>query len=554
MTMNSAKLPAFRASRSAIIRAIDHTYYLTALTRSGMMRPARPARVARAASAIRRYGMLGGIAGVAAARFPDRVALIDELGTLSFADLDSRSNAIANAWRRGGLRPGEGVGVLVRNHRGFLDAVFAAAKCGARVVLLNTDFTPPQLRQVLHREQIDLLVHDDEHTLRLDGPLPPRGRWRAWADTPGADTLEALIVAGDTSPAPPPGRPPRIILLTSGTTGMPKGAARPEPRSLAPIGAVLDRVPFRAGETTTLCPPMFHTLGFAHMMLAVTLGSTLVVRRRFDPHTVLDDLRRQHSSALIVVPIMLARVVDALERCETPTALPDLRIVYAAGSQLGADLAARARNTLGPVLYNMYGSTEVAYATIATPDDLASQPGCVGKPVRGVEIRILDDGGQPVAASRTGRIFVGNPYQTQGYTGGGHKDIVDGLMSSGDIGHFSAGRLFIDGRADDMIVSGGENVFPGEVEELLNAHPAIREAACIAVPDDRYGQRIRAFVAASEPGALTAEQIRDHVKHNLARYKVPRDIVFVAELPRTATGKIVKTALPTDPTLESTPH
>ncbi|MEV0362468.1 AMP-binding protein [Nocardia fusca] len=466
--------------------------------------------------------------------------MIDDLGALTFAAIEQRSNAIAAGWRQRGLRPDEGVGILVRNHRGFFDAVFAAAKCGARIVLLNTDFAGPQLRDVIHREQVALLVHDDEYSDLLDDLALPHGRWRAWAETPGDDTLDALITTGTTSPPPAPGHTARIILLASGTTGTLKGTQRSQPRSLAPIGALLDRVPFRAGETTTLCPPMFHTLGFAHMMLAVALGSTLVVRRRFDAHQIVDSLERTRSTALVVVPIMLARILDDYAQRDDPPDLSALRIAYVAVSALGPGLAIRTLTTLGPVLYNMYGSTEVAYATIATPADLTAQPACVGTPVRGARVEILDDHGQPAPRGQTGRIFVGNPYQSQGYTGGGHKDIVDGLMASGDVGHFdTAGRLLIDGRDDDMIISGGENVFPREVEELLLTHPEFSEACCIGTPDDAYGQRIRAFVVRTEHSTLEADEIRAYVKLTLARYKVPRDIVFVDTLPRNSTGKIL---------------
>jgi fatty-acyl-CoA synthase len=201
-------------------------------------------------------------------------------------------------------------------------------------------------------------------------------------------------------------------------------------------------------------------------------------------------------------------------------------------------------NAFGPVVYNLYGSTEVACATIATPTDLASEPGCVGKVVHGATVKILDDNGSPVAAGTTGRIFVGNGMQFEGYTGGGTKNVVGGLMASGDVGHFDqAGRLFIDGRDDEMIVSGGENVYPGEVEETLSRHPDIADVAVIGVPDDQYGQRLRSFIAL-RPGASLAEQdVKDYVKKRLARFKVPRDVHFVESLPRNATGKLLKRLL-----------
>jgi fatty-acyl-CoA synthase len=459
---------------------------------------------------------------------------------VTFADLDVRSNAIANAWRRDGVRAGHGVGILARNHRGLLDAVFAAAKCGARITLLNTDFAGPQLHDVATREGIDLLVHDDEYTLAVQGLDLRFGTWRAWLDEPGVppDSLDALIATGESAMPPAPDAHATIVILTSGTTGTPKGAMRSDPKSLTPFAGLFGKVPFRGREVTECCVPMFHALGFAHALLAVGLGSTLVVRRHFDAAATLESLVAHRASAMIVVPVMLARMVDA-----DPSPGHCLRIVFVAGSQLGAAACLRATAAFGPVLYNLYGSTEVNYATIATPDELRAEPGCVGTVVRGARVRIVGDDGRPLPAGMTGRIFVGNGFTFAGYTGGGTKDVIDGLVASGDVGHFdSAGRLFIDGRDDDMIVSGGENVFPGEVEEVLAAHPAIREAAVVGVTDDEFGQRLRAFVVAAQT-TLTVEDVKDHVRANLARFKVPRDVVFVDALPRNPTGKVLKRAL-----------
>jgi fatty-acyl-CoA synthase len=198
----------------------------------------------------------------------------------------------------------------------------------------------------------------------------------------------------------------------------------------------------------------------------------------------------------------------------------------------------------GDHLYNIYGSTEVAYASIATPTDLREAPSAAGKPPYATIVRILDEDGREVPTGQTGRIFVGNGLLFEGYTGGGGKEIIDGLMSTGDIGHFDAdGRLFIDGREDDMIVSGGENLFPGEVEELLITHPAIEEAAVVGVDDEDFGKRLAAFVALKPGETLTEDEVKEFVKRNLARYKIPRDVSFVSELPRTPTGKVLKRAL-----------
>ena len=510
------------------------------LGRAGVVTPLTPRQLAGMASAVRTYGLLGAASTITAVRDPDGVALIDERGPLTFGELDARANAVANGWRRRGVRAGTGVAILCRNHRGFFDAVYAAGKCGARIILLNTGFGAEQLTDVASREGVDLLVHDEEFT-DLTAGIPLRfGRIPAWNEG-GADTLDALIADGDSSPPPAPGGRPKIIILTSGTTGTPKGAKRSEPYSLIPVGGLLGKVPFRAREVTECPVPLFHSLGFSQAMIGMVLGSTLVIRRQFDPASTLESLAANSATALVVVPIMLRRMLDV---APPHLQLPDLRVIFAGGSQLGAALCRRATEVFGPVVYNMYGSTEVAFATIATPADLSAEPGCVGGVVAGSDVRILDTENRPVRPGTPGRIFVGNGLQFEGYTGGGTKQIVDGMLASGDVGHVdSAGRLFIDGRDDEMIVSGGENVFPGEVEDALEEHPDIAEAAVIGVDDPEFGQRLRAFVVTRPGASLTAEGVKGYVAQRLARFKVPRDVVFIDSLPRNPSGKVLKRLL-----------
>jgi fatty-acyl-CoA synthase len=505
-----------------------------------------PARTIAIFRALDRLGQLGGAIAIAAIKHSDRDGLIDERGTLSFAQLDSRSNALACALRARGIREGDGVGILCRNHRGFLDITFAAAKLGARTLYLNTDFAGPQLRDVCRREGVSLLVHDQEYEQLVEAVDARHGRLLAWTDDdPPEHSLEALLVKYAGEVPPPPSEPASVVLLTSGTTGTPKGAPRHQGRSLAPIGALLSKVPYRSGESTYVAAPMFHGLGFTQMVLSVTLGCATIVQRRFVPERVLEAISSRRPTALVVVPVMLQRIVSVLEDAPGRHDTGSLRIVFCSGAQLEAELVRRVQRTIGDKLYNFYGSTEVAYATFATPEDLRAAPGCAGRVPFGAVVRLYDPEGRQIdGPNRHGRIFVSNGFQFDGYTGGGSKETIDGLMSTGDIGHFDGdGRLFIDGRDDDMIVSGGENLFPVEVEELLITHEAVEEAAVIGVDDDEFGKRLAAFVVPKPGRTLTEDEVREFVKRSLARYKVPRDVTFLDELPRNPTGKVLKRRL-----------
>jgi acyl-CoA synthetase (AMP-forming)/AMP-acid ligase II len=293
-----------------------------------------------------------------------------------------------------------------------------------------------------------------------------------------------------------------------------------------------------------IAAPLFHTWGFAHFTLGMSLSSTVVLTRRFDPEHVLSVTARHECTALVVVPVMLQRILALDDEVLRRYDLSKLRVVPVSGSALPTALANRWMDLFGKNLYNLYGSTEVAWATIATPQDLLEAPGTAGRPPRGTVVRIYDEAGVPVPPGRTGRIFVGNEMQFEGYTGGGGKDVLDGLMNSGDVGHYDAeGRLFIDGRDDDMIISGGENVFPGEVEYLLSGHDAVAEVAVFGVADSEWGERLAAVIVRRPGASLDADDVRGFVKGNLASYKVPRDVHFVDELPRTATGKVLKREL-----------
>jgi acyl-CoA synthetase (AMP-forming)/AMP-acid ligase II len=515
---------------------------------TGVLAPTRPDRAIRSLASLRRWGPTAAAAYQGAAiRYPDRTAIVDERGTLTFAEVHARTNALANELYAAGIRAGHGVGIMCRNHRGFIDATVACGKLGASALYLNTAFAGPQIADVLEREAPVAVIYDEEFAGLVAAGAGTRKRFVAWSE-PGSEVLdprlEDLIARGSEAELEPPAEPGRVVILTSGTTGTPKGATRKQPDSMDPMAALLSKIPLRARETTVIAAPMFHSWGFAHFTLALPMASTIVLRRRFDPEETLRVVAEHRASTLAVVPVMLQRMLDLDERTIARYDVRALRIIALSGSALPGELATRAMDVFGDVLYNLYGSTEVAWATIATPEDLRAAPGTAGRPPFGTVVKLLDERGAEVPKGQTGRIFVANELMFDGYTGGGGKEIIDGLMSTGDMGRLDdAGRLFVDGRDDEMVVSGGENVFPREVEDLLADHEGVEEAAVIGVSDPEFGQRLKAFVVLRDGASLTEAEIQDYVKHNLARYKVPREVVFTDELPRNATGKVLKTKL-----------
>jgi fatty-acyl-CoA synthase len=530
-----------------------HTLY--ALTRAGLVRPQRPDTLARLIQILARWGATPAAAAAASAtRYPDEIGLIDELGDLTFRDIEARSNALANALSDRGLVEGDGIAILARNHRYFVEATIAASKLGARALYLNTSFAAPQAADVLEREKPAVTIYDAEFADLIEHATKGRRtkRYVAWVgeDKPitGDERLDDLIELTDPDDVLPPSEPAKFVILTSGTTGTPKGASRSAPKGLDSVGGLFGRVPYRVREKHLIAAPLFHAWGIGQYLIGTALSATLLLQNRFDAEKTLAAIDEHKPTVLAVVPVMLSRILELPQEVRAKYDTSSLRIVFASGSALPGELAERWMDAFGDNLYNLYGSTEVAWATVATPEDLRGAPGTAGKPPFGTIVKILDKDGNPVPTGETGRIFVGSDMVFEGYTSGGSKETsAEGLMSTGDLGHLDEnGRLFIDSREDDMIVSGGENVYPGEVEELLSKHPKIADAAVIGVDDEKFGQRLEAFVVCSNSADLTEDEVKSYVKEHLARYKVPREVKFLDELPRNATGKVVKRDLPRD--------
>ena len=505
-----------------------------------------PGQMAATTAALTRWGpSLAALYTAAAVRHRKRAAVVDHRGTVTFGELDRSSSALAQGFRSLGLAGGDHLGVLCANHRDFVDVSIAAAKAGLACVYLNTGFAAPQLGEVLRREGVGALVVDgdllavaeasgfDGHVVVADGDRRSEpGPHRSIADVRALGSSRPLL----------PSKPVAPVLLTSGTTGTPKGARRNRATGLSSALGVLERIPYRAGDVAVIPTPLFHAWGLAQLTVAAATASTAVLVRRFAVDATLDAVEAERADVLAVVPVMIQRILAA----ETDGRdLSSLRIVACSGSALPAAVAAEWMDRFGDNLYNLYGSTEVGQATLATPEDLRAAPGTAGRVIPGTVVEVVDDRGDPVPPGETGLIVVGSDGQFTEYTGGGTKDRIRGLMSSGDVGHFDAERrLFVTGRADDMIVSGGENVFPLEVEEVLLAHDDVVDAMVVGVADDEFGQRLAAFVVRRSGGSIDADGLRSLVATRLARHKVPRDVSFVDELPRNTTGKLLRPSSP----------
>jgi fatty-acyl-CoA synthase len=521
------------------------------LLRSSMIGPMRPDRYVGMTRILRRYGphATTGFA-LAANRRPDAIGLVDERGSLSWREIQVRADALAVGLAAVGSDAPTSVAILCRNHRGFVDAFLAAGRLGVPGLLLNTGFSGPQLADVLEREQASLIVYDEEFAgLVADARdrVPGLTEVLAWVDDPAAarelPTTDGLIEL-HRGAKPPVRKPGRVVLLTSGTTGTPKGATRSGggPEELA---AMLERIPWHGGETVVVAAPTFHAWGFGQLVIGATMACTVVLRRRFDPEATLALADEHRATGIAVVPVMLERIMQLPAEVLDRYSLDTVRFVTASGSRMRPEAVVAFMDRFGDKVYNSYNATEAGQISVASPADLRHAPDTAGRPVTGTTVRLVDDDGVEVPTGEVGRIVVRGASEFDGYTAGDTKASLDGYMVSGDVGRMDAdGRLYVVGRDDDMIVSGGENVYPVEVERAIGELDSVREVVVVGVDDEAFGQRLAAYVVPTEADAIDPDTVRSHVKARLAGYKVPRDVVLLDELPRNASGKVVARDLP----------
>ncbi|MGX1807499.1 acyl-CoA synthetase [Nocardia sp. NPDC055321] len=532
-------------------KAGDAALSINAMVRGGLVNPLRLDHAVKSALNIAKFGPFAGALIHGATTNPKSAAIVDERGEMTFEQLDKQSSAIARGLAARGIEPGDVIGVLARDHRGMVLTLVAAGKLGVRTVLMNTGFAKPQFADVTAREKVKAVLHDSEFFDLMSAIPEEIPRVLTWVDEkdnadPAIPTLESLAQGQSTAPLTPPEKPGGMVILTSGTTGTPKGAPRDK---VSPFitAQFLDRIPLPRNSTVVMAAPIFHATGLSQFTISIALGNRVVFQqRRFDPEATLANIQKYRAQGLTVVPTMIQRILDLPpETLAKYKPSETLRVLFAAGSSIPPDVVTRALDYFGDSLYNLYGSTECAVITVATPKELRKNPTTAGRSPVGIRLALYDENRKRITAPNvTGTIFIENSHSFKQYTDGRTKESVDGLISSGDVGHFDdEGLLFIDGRDDDMIVSGGENVFPQEVENLISNRPDVFEAAVVGVDDREFGKRLRAIVVPGPDSTRDAQEIKEYVKANLARYKVPREVIFLDELPRNATGKLLRKPL-----------
>jgi acyl-CoA synthetase (AMP-forming)/AMP-acid ligase II len=523
-------------------------FTLKVFRRIGLLKPILPHKMLGAGLQLVKWGP-GLPSGVAAAakRFPNQLAIIDDAGELTWSELVGQINQVTQGLKDRGVKPGDSVALLCRNHRFMIVAMIAIMQAGGRVLLLNTMASRSQLGELAKRESAALVIVDQEF-LTVAADVDKDKLILAWADEDapaGVPTIASISEGHATKAHSKPSRNGQIIIFTSGTTGLPKGARREEPADLKPLVAFFGAIPYRGNSTIVIAAPLFHSWGLINFAFGLSLAPTYVLRRRFDPAQVMRDIEERKADALVVVPLMMQRMVDADPEVIRKADVSSLKITASSGSALAGELANRYMDTFTDSVYNFYGATETGWVTIASPTDLREAPGTAGVPPFRTTVKILDADGNELPQGETGVIHVGNDMPFGGYTDGNTKAFSDGLMSTGDLGHFDEnGRLFVSGRDDDMIISGGENVFPRELEDALIDHPDVADVVVTGIEDEKFGQVLAAYVVVKEGKSLTEDEIKAYAKDHVARFAVPGKTMFLDELPRNPTGKVMKRELP----------
>lgn len=493
-----------------------------------------------------------------AANSPDKTALIWRDRRVTFAELNDRMDRAAVGFQRMALRRGASAIIMMRNRPEYMEAQAGAGRIGAAGVSVSWRSTAPELTYLATHSKAKVIVFEADlwpvvEQAQKNLPwLPPNQFVAVGGDAPGCRRYEEDFLG-------PPGaklqvekgsdEDAAVVVYTSGTTGKPKGAVRKFPKdAMHQLLRFIAETPMRSDDVHLVACPLYHTTAFGFLSMANLLGATSVLMDEFKPEPFLQMIERHRVTTTAMVPTMLHRVMSLEPQLRSKYVVSTIRAIFTTSAPLPGPLALQVMDYFGDVLFNVYGATETGVVTLAKPADLRTSPGTIGRPVPGNEIRLVDETGHDVGVNRVGELYARNGMLVAGY----HADpestrasMLDGFFTVGDLARRDPeGRYFIEGRRSDMIISGGVNVYPAEVEAVLEAHPQVSEAAVVGADDADWGERVRAFVVPrGGGGTLEDGALRAWCRERLSGPKVPRDFVFVDALPRNPTGKVLKREL-----------
>ncbi|MCU6709984.1 AMP-binding protein [Paenibacillus sp. J5C_2022] len=488
-----------------------------------------PRGVLRLAAAVWKYGVnLMALVCLAARTYGDRIAISDEREAISYRQLWRQSERLAMQFRQQyGLARGKKIGVMCNNHASLVKTVFAASNTGADIYLLNTGMGLERFNQLAERHGFDLLVHDAELTPLVAQSAYVRARLLSYGDDQHSVNRFAQASDRMTTIRRKRASAGRIMLLTGGTTGRAKEVPhRPSLfYYLPPFITLLSRLKLKERHSIYIATPIYHGYGIAFLLLCTALGKKIMLTAGFDAAKSCAWIAGHKADVVTVVPLMLLKMIR-----HDSDQLKSLVCIASGGAELAPGLIEEVHNRLGHVLYNLYGTSEAGLCTVATSQDLRELPLTIGKAIDGLKLHLLDDRMKPVGIGTVGRLCLKNKWSLSRSS---HSWLETGDMGCRD----GAGYYYWCGRADDMIVSGGENVYPIELERLLHTHPLIEDAAVIGIPDEWFGQRLKAMVQLIPNAVLTEEELLTWLRSKAARYQMPKVTVFVDEIAYTSLGK-----------------
>jgi len=493
---------------------------------------------------------------------PSKPAIVWRGRVTTWGELDERIDRLSTGLVRRGIGRKKSVIMMMRNRQEFVEIGAAAARAGAAAVAISWRSTAKELAYLANHSGARGIVTEPELLPAIEqakdelspaflenvfvvgseavtsGPVRTTALDRLYEDP--APKNKSLDAANDEDAA--------VVIYTSGTTGKPKGAVRKFPKdTMQATFRFINETPLRVDDVHLVACPLYHSTAFGFMTFSAMLGQTIVIMEEFKPEAFLQVVERHSVTTTALVPTMLHRVLELPLATRKKYDSRTLRSVFSGGAPLPAPLALDFMDAYGDILFNFYGATETGVVTLAKPADLRAAPGTIGKALPGNEIRLLGDDRREVPPGQVGELFVRNKMLVAGYhndAAATEQSMLDGFFSVGDLARCDvSGHYFIEGRKRDMVISGGVNVYPAEVEGALEQHPAVAECAVIGVPDREWGERVRAFVVKKAGTSLDEGELKAFVRERLAGAKVPRDFVFIDALPRNPTGKVLKREL-----------